>query len=157
MAGSVEVIEFEVPKRYVYIEQRGPYFQLGDAMNRLFSVPSIFSIMGSDSKLLAIWLDDPDVVPHDKLRSHIGVFVPEISKIPDQALEGYISAGRYAKMTIRGSYGTVPESWHFFYSVWLPHSGERARHGFPGFEVYVNNPGEVEREDLITELYIPLQ
>jgi DNA gyrase inhibitor GyrI len=38
---------------------------------------------------------------------------------------------------------------------WLPQSGERGKDG-DSYEIYLNNPMAVAKEELRTELYIPL-
>lgn len=157
MAGSVEIVEWTMPKRYVYVEEIGPYFQVGSGINRLFSISGIYDMIIQPPQLLAIWLDDPEIVPHDKLRSQVGAFIDPLARIPDEVQTGFLATGRYARLSHIGSYSDLPEVWRFLYTVWLPHSGERARPHTPGFELYCNSPLEVPRNELVTELHIPLQ
>jgi AraC family transcriptional regulator len=39
---------------------------------------------------------------------------------------------------------------------WLPSSGQRAR-DLPCFEVYLNDPATTDAEDLLTDIYLPLE
>jgi AraC family transcriptional regulator len=38
---------------------------------------------------------------------------------------------------------------------WLPRSGQRMRDGV-SYEIYRNTPADVPKEELVTELYLPL-
>jgi len=76
-------------------------------------------------------------------------------KIPEGLTEQRIPGGRYARTTFVGPYEQLGDAWARFMGQWLPKSGERLGDGVT-FEVYQNTPAEVPKEQLKTDLYIPL-
>jgi AraC family transcriptional regulator len=55
-----------------------------------------------------------------------------------------------------GPYEQLGETWGRLMGQWLPHSGERGKSS-DSYEIYLNNPTEVPKHDLRTELYVPLE
>jgi AraC family transcriptional regulator len=55
-----------------------------------------------------------------------------------------------------GSYETLPNSWRQLVDKELPESGHARRAG-AGLEIYRNTPGTVPPEQLVTELYVPIE
>jgi AraC family transcriptional regulator len=47
------------------------------------------------------------------------------------------------------------DTWARFMGEWLPASGHRVGTG-PSFEVYRNTPAQVPKDQLVTELYVPI-
>jgi AraC family transcriptional regulator len=54
-----------------------------------------------------------------------------------------------------GPYETLGEAWAYLMGEWLPASGHRSGDGV-AYEIYRNNPTNTAKEDLITEIYIPI-
>jgi AraC family transcriptional regulator len=76
----------------------------------------------------------------------------ELADIGVQTIPG----GDYAVMTHFGPYAKLGESYAKLLGQWLPRSGRNLRTA-PCFEVYLNSPESTEPEDLITDLYAPLE
>lgn len=151
----VEVVFFVAPKRYVFEEHWGSYFEIRSAFKRIFAS---LAEQGNDAvpaTLVSIWLDDPELTGVSDLRSRACILLTPGHRIPSDKKQDEIPAGKYAKLVYTGPYIGLRESWRFFYDVWLPHSGERA--DGPGFEIYQTRPSQVPDDELVTELYIPLK
>lgn len=67
-----------------------------------------------------------------------------------------LPAGRWAVFRHVGPYTTLWQAWTSVYRDWIPHSGCTLRDAMP-CEHYVNDPREVAPEQLITDLYIPIE
>ena len=67
-----------------------------------------------------------------------------------------LPGGKAAVFTHKGPYETLWQTWNKVYRDWLPASGEKLRDAYP-YEVYLNEKGKVAPEDLLTEIYIPIQ
>lgn len=67
-----------------------------------------------------------------------------------------LPGGRVAVFTHKGPYETLWQTWNKIYRDWLPESGEKLRETYP-YEVYVKERGKVPEEELITEIYIPIE
>ena len=80
---------------------------------------------------------------------------------PDVPLSGTLAwqalvPGRYAVFTHLGPYTTLHETWRSIYHDWLPASGATLRDA-PPMELCINTPATAKPEDLITEIWLPVQ
>ena len=134
----------------------GPYNQIGEAFGRLGDIAGKAGLFSRpEAAMIALYYDDPQSTPADKLRSDAGVAVAESVPLPDDLEEHRLPAGRYAVARHVGSYETLGDTWARFLGEWLPASGEQLADG-PSFEKYLNNPMDTPKEKLETEIYVPV-
>ncbi len=141
--------------RLATLHHRGAYNRISEAFARLGEIAGRAGLFTSKPTMLALYYDDPETTAEAELGSDAAVVVAENAKIPEGLAEKRIAAGRFACTTHVGPYEQLGDAWARFMGHWLPASGERMGEGTT-FEIYVNNPIEVPKEQLITELYIPL-
>jgi len=141
--------------RLATLHHRGAYNRISEAFGRLGEIAGRAGLFNAKPTMLALYYSDPESTPEAELSSDAAVVVGDDAKIPEGLTEKRIPAGRYACMTHVGPYEQLGDAWQRFMGQWLPASGERMGEG-TSFEIYVNNPMEVPKEQLITELYIPL-
>jgi AraC family transcriptional regulator len=87
----------------------GPYAQISQAFGRLGALAGpagLFQRPGA--AMIAIYHDDPETTPSDKLRSEAAIVVPENVLLPEGLVEARISAGRYARAVHVGPYEATP-------------------------------------------------
>lgn len=149
---EISVVEME-ELRVLGLEHVGPYSKIGEAFERLHHFQ--LSAHVENAPLVAIYYDDPHNVPEHNLRSLAGVILPPSSQvnIPDLTDET-IPAGRYAMASFLGAYSGLPKAWEEFYGSIF----SQAHKTKPDmcYERYINTPGEVPPDQLITELFAPL-
>jgi AraC family transcriptional regulator len=133
----------------------GAYDEISEAFDRLHQIVGSTNLKGDKATLLAIYHDDPEMTPEPELRSDAAIVVPKDVPIPAGLREQRLHAGRYACATHVGPYEGLPDVWRELLGQWLPLSGERLGKG-ANFEIYLNTPQDVPKEQLRTELYIPL-
>ena len=133
----------------------GPYSRISDAFGRLGEIAGRAGLVQGKPTMLAIYHDDPETTPESELSSDAALVVSEDSKIPEGLAERRLPAGRYACTLHVGPYEHLGDAWACFMGQWLPQSGERIGHG-TAFEIYLNTPMDVPKQELRTELYIPL-
>lgn len=134
----------------------GPYMQINEAFARLGELAQparLFEQPGA--MMVALFHDDPDSVPADRLRSDAAVVVARGTPLPEGLTEQRIPAGEYASTTHVGPYEQLGDAWARFMGEWLPASGRRMADG-PSYEIYHNTPMDTPRETLRTEIRIPL-
>lgn len=134
----------------------GPYMQISQAFARLgeLAAPSrLFEQPGA--MMVALFHDDPDTTPADQLRSDAAVVVASDVPMPKGLTEQRIPAGDYASAVHVGPYEQLGDAWARFMGEWLPSSGRRMGPGV-SYEVYHNTPGNAPKEELRTEMRIPL-
>jgi AraC family transcriptional regulator len=133
----------------------GAYSRISEAFGRLGDIAGRAGLLNGKPTLLAVYHDDPKSKPEPELRSDAAIVVADHATIPDGMSEQRLPAGRYACTLHVGPYEQLGDAWGRFMGQWLPESGERSRDG-DSYEIYLNNPTDVPKHELRTELYLPL-
>ena len=150
-------IESRPEIRVAALSHTGPYNTIGAAFERLATIAGPAGMLASpDAKMIAIYYDDPESTPAEKLRSAAGISVPSDAEPPQPLHEARLPAGRWASVLHRGSYAGLGDAWQRFLGQWLPNSGHQLGLG-ECYELYLNHPGNAREEDLETLLYAPVR
>ena len=144
------------PVRCAAVAHAGAYMQIDKAMGRLFTALASQNLIKPDQKMIAVFLDDPDLVPVDQLRSQACSPVAENADLAPPLDEAILRGGLYAKLRYKGPYSDMKEAYRWLLGVWLPNSGHEADDA-PVFEAYLNSPMDVSPTDLLTDIHLPLQ
>ena len=153
---TMEVEIKEMPElRVGAVKHVGPYNQIPKAFERLGAVAGPAGLLRHAGSMIAIYHDDPETTPQDQLRSEAALVVPEGIELPEGLVEEHIAGGRYARTLHVGPYEQLGDVWARFLGEWVPASGNRIGDGV-SYEIYLNNPTQVPKQELRTELYVPL-
>ncbi|KOF22729.1 AraC family transcriptional regulator [Ensifer adhaerens] len=140
----------------VGVAHTGSYMGIGKAFETLYGTLFSRNLFRPDMEMIGIYLDDPELVPVDKLRSFACVTakqtLPADAPLTPQTLDG----GRYAVLRHKGPYADMPLAYQWLYGTWLPQSGREVRDSLM-FEKYLNNPRDVPPTELLSEIYLPLK
>ncbi|MGF6175650.1 AraC family transcriptional regulator [Ensifer sp. 4252] len=140
----------------VGVAHTGSYMGIGKAFETLYGTLFSRNLFRPDMEMVGIYLDDPELVPTDKLRSFACVSakgdLPADAPLTQQTLDG----GRYAVLRHKGPYADMPLAYQWLYGTWLPQSGREVRDSLM-FEKYLNNPRDVPPTELLSEIYLPLK
>lgn len=139
--------------RIAGIRHIGPYMEIGREFGRLGGM--LNGPPPAGAQMIALFHDDPEVTAPDKLRSDAAITLPGHTPAPMGLIEHRVPAGTYARAIHRGGYEGLPATWNALKREWLPKSGRKM--GNPSYEIYVNNPMNAKKEDLITEIYLRLE
>jgi len=153
----MEVVIEQMPAlRVAGVPHTGPYNQISLAFGQLGAIAGpagLFKQPGA--AMIALYHDDPDTVPQDQLRSDAAIVVPDDATLPAGLVEQRLAGGPYARTLHVGPYETLGDAWARFMGEWLPASGHRVGAG-ASYEIYRNDPRTTPKEELRTDLYIPL-
>lgn len=139
-----------------FVRHIGPYNECGPAWDSLCGTLAPEGLLGGEAKIIGISHDDPDVVAPENIRYDACVSVPEsIRSIGEVGLKT-IAGGQYAVTTHIGAYENLGDTYRKFFGQWLSQSQYESADK-PCFEVYLNDPESTEKEDLITDIYLPLR
>ncbi len=149
-------LETRTPLRVAFMRHVGPYADVGGSWMQFMTWAGMRGLLNAAPTLLGVVHDDPEVTPPDKVRYDACIpvddrFVAE-GDIGVQTIEG----GEYAVATHRGPYRKLGETYARLCGEWLPASGRELR-ACPSFEVYRNSPMSAAPEELLTDIYLPLQ
>lgn len=140
----------------VGVAHTGSYMEIGKAFETLYGTLFSRQLFRPDMEMIGIYLDDPELVPADKLRSFACVSAPAPVAAEAPLTAKRLDGGRYAVLRHKGPYADMPMAYQWLYGTWLPQSGREIRDSLM-FEKYLNNPREVAPTELLSEIYLPIR
>ena len=144
------------PRRVAFMRHVGPYAQVGKTWTRLMTFLGKEGFLGVSPEFIGICHDDPAVTDPKHIRYDACVTVDKsflpLGDIGIQVIPG----GDYALITHFGPYENLGDSYAKLLGQWLPRSGRNLRSA-PCFESYLNSPENTEPQDLVTDIYAPLE
>lgn len=154
---SIEIKELEA-RRLAVISVTGPYDQIGPAFQKLFAWADCKGLLGPGVTGIAVYFDNPDIVPAAELKSFAALPVPATFQLTDEdaPVEIYETApGRCAVMIHNGPYTGLPAAYGHLYGTWFPQSGHTPSDA-PCLEEYLNDPSTTPPAELVTQISVPL-
>ncbi len=144
---------------YVYIriiDVYGTPKSYNIAWGKVFSFALQNQIIHEQTEYLGLSFDDPTITSPDRCRFYACITTDKYIK--PQGEFGYqtIKGGKYAVFTLKGSYSGLMGLYNGIYAEWLPKSGYCLRDNI-SFEKYLNHPEKVKQQELLTEVYIPIE
>ncbi|ABC91101.1 probable transcriptional regulator protein, AraC family [Rhizobium etli CFN 42] len=143
------------PTELIGVAHTGSYMQIGKAFETLFGTLYARGLARPDMRMIGVYLDDPDIVPAEQLRSIACVTgsadVPAEAPFERRRIDG----GTYAVLRHKGPYADMHTAYQWLYGEWLPKSGRQLKDSVM-FEEYLNNPRDVPPTELLTEIHMPL-
>ena len=138
------------------VHHSGAYNEIGRAFERLGAIAGPAGLFEQPGAvMLGIYYDDPETTPQDQLRSDAAIVVPEHVKVPEGLVEKRVPEGRFARTEHVGSYEGLSDAWTRLKEQTFRESGHRAG-ARPSYEIYRNTPMTVPKEELRTEIYLPI-
>ena len=148
-------IETRKPQKVAFVRHVGPYAECGSAWGKLMAWAGPKGL-GSQPECLGICYDDPKITPADKIRYDACIPVPEDVEGEGEVGIQEIAGGDYAIATHKGPYAELYETYDYLYGQWVSENDYELR-DIPCFEMYLNTPDTTPEEDLLTDIYMPVQ
>ena len=143
--------------RLATVRHHGPYNQIGAAFGRLSAIAGPAGLFAQPNALVvAIYHDDPESKAIEELQSDAAVSIGDDVPMPDGLHESTIPAGRYACWSHIGPFEGLGDAWTRFMGQAIPAEGLRVAPG-PTFEVYRSDMRTTPKEQLRTDLYVPIE
>lgn len=146
------------PQQVIYVRLAGAYVNLDycAAWQRLWNHVREENLFAQEVGFLCVYHDDPKVTKPDKLRTDVCLVLPRVGKPKGEVGVKEIPGGKYAIFRYRGPYANLHAVYDTIYAKWIPERGYKLG-DTPGFEKYLNHPDNTKPEDLVTEIYIPVE
>ncbi|MBB2751255.1 UNVERIFIED_ORG: AraC family transcriptional regulator [Rhizobium aethiopicum] len=143
------------PTELIGVAHTGSYMEIGKAFETLFGTLYARGLAKPDMRMIGVYLDDPDIVPAEQLRSIACVtgVATGPTEAPFERLT--IDGGDDAVLRHKGPYADMHKAYQWLYADWLPKSGRQLKDSVM-FEEYLNNPRDVPPTELITDIHMPL-
>jgi len=157
--GGVEMevkMEKVKPRRVAFARHIGPYNQCEAAWGKLCAWAGRKGLLGPGAVMLGISHDDPEVTPPEKLRYDACVTIGNDVKPEGEIGVQVIPGGEYAVVTHLGPYERLIQTYQKIFGEWAPASG-RVVKAAPCYEVYRNDPHRTPPDQLLTDIYVPLE
>jgi AraC family transcriptional regulator len=134
---------------------QGSYMAIGRAFDLLFARLTAAGLARPGMRMLALFHDDPDLVPEAALRAHAAV-----AGCADPAADCGLTRltvldGAYAVLAHTGPYASMRAAYRWLFGDWLARSGLEPAAG-PVVEEYLNNPRDTAPNDLRTLIHLRL-
>ena len=153
---NVQVAQAD-PIYVVMMRHVGPYETIGPVFERLLTWVNEQKI--PVQRTIGIYWDNPDFTDASALRSAACVEVWKGYQLPDHRIlnleQMEIAGGPYAIMRFVGPYEDLGPIWSDFTNH-IERNLRRKIAQTPAFEVYVNDASNTPLDQLITDLYMPL-
>ncbi len=143
-------------RELVGVPHEGSYMAIGRAFETLGGTLMARNLFRPEMRMIGVYLDDPDLIPEDRLRSF--ACVTEGQTVPADAplVHRHLDGGDYAVLRHKGPYADMHKAYQWLYGVWLPKSGREVRDTVM-FEDYISNPRDTAPTDLLTDIHLPLK
>jgi len=160
---DVEVVSVD-KMTVAYLRHVGTYEELGKVFGsmiaRLGSWAGAQRIMDKDTKVLAVYHDNPNITEESKLKTSICITIPKDTKVDGDLGKMSLSSGKYAIGHFEIDDDKAQEqhgcAWQYMYGEWLPQSGYQPDDS-PVFEVYVNDPNTHPERKHFVDIYLPVK
>lgn len=149
-------IRFIPEQSLLSIPHTGSYMGIGKAFEALYGTLFSRDLFRPDMRMIGVFLDDPELVAEDKLRSFACVSADAVMPADAPLVRRALAGGDHAVLRHVGPYANMAAAYRWLYGTWLPASGRSIRDDVM-FETYLNNPREVPPGELVTEICLPLQ
>lgn len=126
-----------------------------DGWAELEAYAATHKLIGWNPDFFTLYYDDPDEVGHEACQSDLCIATrkspPETNRIKLTTIEG----GLFVAFRYKGSYEHLPLLYETIYRDWVIPNNYRLRNR-PLMEKYLNYSAGIKPENLITEIYLPV-
>ena len=156
--GSMPDVQLETldPSRVAFLRHVGPYSECAHAWDRLLTWAGAEGLAGAGTRFIGLCYDDPRVTSAEHCRYDACVTVDAGVDPPEGIALRELPGGLHVRTTHQGPYDRLGETYDALFGVWLPASG-REPQARPCLEEYLNSPESTEPEELLTDVWIPLE
>jgi len=152
-------IESLEPHVVAFVRHVGPYSGVGEAWKTLMKWGWSKTLFGS-AKTFGLCHDDPDVTDTERLRYDACMTVRAGTRVRGKVALRSLPGGTFAVTTHHGDYTSIGRTYAALFAriVTQGVGGKTYRLGDPpSREVYLNDPRKTRPEDLITEVWMPVE
>jgi AraC family transcriptional regulator len=109
-----------------------------------------------ETKVIAVYHDDPKVTDEDKLRVSVGINVARGTAVEGEIGRMTLAGGAFAVARFEITTDQFERAWDSLYGGWLPASGYQPDDR-PCYEVYHNDPGQHPEKKCVVDICVPVK
>ena len=159
---QVQVEVKDMPEFNVaYIRHIGPYAGDSDLFEEIFTRLMNWAgprglLRFPETKVIAVYHDDPKITDEDKLRLSACITVPEDTPVEGEVGKMAVPGGKFAVARFELSTDEFEEAWNMVYGGWLPESGYQPDDRL-FYELYHNDCREHPEKKSIVNICVPVK
>ncbi|MDH4202570.1 MAG: AraC family transcriptional regulator [Phycisphaerae bacterium] len=144
------------PRRMIFVRHIGPYHECGKAWEKLCLWAGPKGLLRPGVEFIGRCHDDPDITPAEKIRYDACITVDSDIETEGEIGIQTVGGGLYAMTTHYGSYAKLNETYAKSCGQWAPANHYEIR-SLPSLEIYLNSPEDTPEDELLTDVYIPIE
>ncbi|HNR87836.1 MAG TPA: AraC family transcriptional regulator [Spirochaetota bacterium] len=157
---STNVEVKELPETTVaYVRNVGPFkgnsALFGSLIGKLCAWAGPRGHLGPDTRIMAVYHDNPDITKEQKLRLSVCLPVSPNASVDGEIGMMTIAGGRYAVARFELAENEYEAAWNAVYGEWLPSSGYQPDDR-PPFEIYHNDPTTHPQGLCVVDICVPV-
>jgi len=152
---EVEIRDLET-LRVAFSRHVGPYDGCGATWDRLLTWAGSEGLVGQDTRFIGMCHDDPEITPAGRVRYDACITIDRDVVPAGEFGVQTVAGGPHARTSHFGPYGELARTYVRLVGQWAPRSGRELR-PLPCLEMYLNSPESTEPEDLVTDVFLPLE
>ncbi len=136
------------------IRHVGDYSRLDSIWEKLISFATKHKLFNRHFYAYAIAYDNPDISDNTKLRYDACISkTKEIQNAPLQSK--YLEGGKYAVFLHKGTHEKLVDTYDAIFGNWF-YKNDISFRDMPVIQKFLNNKKETSKEELLTEVYVPI-
>lgn len=145
-------------KDVIYIRVQGRYGagETMSAWNDLTKFLSGKKLLGWNPDVFSIYYSDPDEVGDENCISDICAVIKKDVDLTGRIQKQKIEGGKFATFKYKGPYERLWDVYNYIYKQWLTTTNFKLRDK-PIIEKYLTISDKTKPEDLLTEIYLPIE
>ena len=160
MQANVEVKDLS-RMHVAYVRHIGPYKGDEELFARLFNKLMTWAgprglLQFPETKVLAVYHDDPDITDESRLRTDACISVPADTTVDGEIGKMTIPGGKYAVAHFEIRPDQYEDAWNAVFAGWLPESGYQPDDRLC-YEMYLNDPKEHPEGRCIVDICVPVK
>lgn len=124
--------------------------------NTLFTSAQKHQIINPETKFYGINWDDPEITSKEKIRYDACISIQNTQSINSKFSIKTIIGGKHLCFLYKGDYHNLNLVYNHIFKDWILKRNYNLREA-PIFEQYINNEEITPKEDLLTEIFIPIK
>ena len=153
---AIEVSYVDLPKMQAVCIRVDDYTKMSEAFGKLGYWAGPQGLLNAKTWFLSIYHANMFTIPEKPTPVDCAITVEGNVKPGEGMTLQEIGGGKYVKYTYKGAYDKLDKAWHDVLDEVMK-STEWTTADKPSLEVYVNHPGQVKPEELVTEIYLPVE
>lgn len=151
----VEIVQMD-PRRVAFVRHVGPYAACESAWEKLCAWAGSAGLMGPEAVFLGLCHDDPEITEPENIRYDACLTVgPDVKPSGGVGIQEVVG-GSYLRALHKGPFDRLINTYAWLCGQWLPEQNREMRN-LPSYEICLNDPNQAPPEELLVEVYIPLE